>query len=251
MKIKKCIVSFILIMMFFIIKGNYYEGDFQPHFISGCTFWIDAADQRSITFRTGTDYIQQIDDKSGNDNHASQALQDRQVTYLYGYINNKNVFKCEYRKYLTARAGTFPAANQQYDVFLVLKANYSSSTNMAFLYTGLSVTNQLFYIWFYQNKFHTDWYANEFQAGNITSNTWYILNTDYDQAGRDHYINNVFQGSDSETSKNISSQIMYIGYDLFSVGLEVYFGEIIIYDRKLNKYEKDQISTYLSKKWGI
>jgi len=45
---------------------------FVPTDVSGLQYWWDTTDVSTITFRTGTDYIEQIDDKSGNDYHLIQ-----------------------------------------------------------------------------------------------------------------------------------------------------------------------------------
>ena len=60
---------------------------FIPTDVSGLQYWWDTTDNSSITFRTGTEYIEQIDDKSGNDNHLIQPTATYQPIWSSSTLN--------------------------------------------------------------------------------------------------------------------------------------------------------------------
>jgi hypothetical protein len=51
-------------------------------------WWYDTSDISTITFRSGTDYIEQIDDKSGNNRNVVQNTASRQPLYSASSVNN-------------------------------------------------------------------------------------------------------------------------------------------------------------------
>ena len=58
---------------------NPYRFTFLPTSISGCGLWLDASDSASVTHVSNA--VSQINDKSGNGNHAVQATAARKPTY--------------------------------------------------------------------------------------------------------------------------------------------------------------------------
>ena len=60
---------------------------FAPTDVSGLVSWYDMAEVSTITFRTGTTYIEQIDDKSGNDYHLTNSTATNQPLYSASTLN--------------------------------------------------------------------------------------------------------------------------------------------------------------------
>ena len=50
-------------------------------------WWYDMSDISTMTFRTGTDYVEQVDDKSGNSRHLVQPTASKQPLYSGSAIN--------------------------------------------------------------------------------------------------------------------------------------------------------------------
>ena len=60
---------------------DFVVSEFVPTSVSGIQYWWDTTDSSTITFRTGTNYIEQIDDKSGNAHHLIQPTATNQPLY--------------------------------------------------------------------------------------------------------------------------------------------------------------------------
>ena len=62
-------------------------GSFAPTDVSGLQYWWDTSDVSTISFRTGTEYVEQIDDKSGNGLHLIQSTATNQPLYSASTLN--------------------------------------------------------------------------------------------------------------------------------------------------------------------
>jgi hypothetical protein len=74
-------------------KKNYVKDSWMPKDITGCTIWLDASDNTSVSTSNG--YVSAWSDKSGNNNHATQPVIANRRTYSLNSIvanNKRSVF---------------------------------------------------------------------------------------------------------------------------------------------------------------
>jgi hypothetical protein len=68
----------------------FYTDDIDFTTILNCCTWLDFSDKSTLTFRTGTDSIQQVNDKSGKNNHFYSTSDVTQPRWI-GNLNGKTV----------------------------------------------------------------------------------------------------------------------------------------------------------------
>lgn len=228
--------------------GSSYAGDFKPKFISGCKVWLDASNTRNFVFRGGTYYVQQWNDLSGNNKHAIQAVEAAQPIVTSNCMNGLDTVYFEgYGIYLVFANYSFPYGDSSYTYFIVIKAEDTHSTH-EFIQSGTNATYKKFFLRFLSNALEHDWYGAALAGGSVAPDTCYILQADYDGTTRRSIVNNGTIYSDvpgvacQNTGENVRLSSNWDG---------IYYAEVIIYDRRLNSLESNQIANYLSDKWGI
>lgn len=63
---------------------------FEPTDITDLKLWLDGDDLYSIT-KDGSNLVSQWNDKSGNENHATQGSSSNQLTFVQNELNGKSV----------------------------------------------------------------------------------------------------------------------------------------------------------------
>lgn len=237
------------------ISGNVESGSFQPNQIKNINLWFDGADEGSFQFREGTNYISQWNDKSGNNHHARAASEALQPLYVEGYLNGRNCVKYDYTDGLVTIDNCSQINDTPYEIFVVMITNNNNTTEGGYIVCGLNANYKELFYRIYEGYFITDWYALSIGYGEplsvVSNNTWYILNSSYENPLAYHYINGslVCKVTPGVVRETTNSQWV-IGNGVH-VGIEYYFAEVIIYNRKLTDIERTQVTNYLSNKWGI
>ena len=67
--------------------STFVVSEFDPTTISGLTYWYDFSDDTTITYRTGTTYVESVDDKSGNAYSVSNTTASLQPSISASTIN--------------------------------------------------------------------------------------------------------------------------------------------------------------------
>ena len=230
---------------------------FQPVDISGCQLWLDAADQSSMTFSSGTT-VDVWNDKSGN---------GRNATILSGYTGAtfSSTSNALYFPNSTTAYETSYSANPTNETMFVVFNNPSPSYNNNMViggpqgaralsggYSGTTGEGACSYLY------------NEVTWGGIASMpaSTYTSESTVIITGQviDSYSSRISQNggavySNSGTAFNGFNVNTYIGTDSgFSPPLFYYVGyimEVIFYDSVLTTSQCQQVEAYLAWKWNI
>lgn len=220
---------------------------FTPSSISGGVVWIDATDAASITNVSGA--ASQINDKFGNGNHLEQATAgNRPVIMATGGQNNLPYLQFNSSRTIGKASFVLP---QPFSVFWVMKQKSYSNVK---------------YILQFGNNYGIAQYGGNGPRG-ATGNSLSIVATDnYVFSGtlKDKLYNTsyapyqaLFQGLDSYIGMDFIND--YIGAtspgsattSSITIGGDVDFHELIIYNRQLTSAEARQVNTYLKNKYAL
>lgn len=102
--------------------------------IRNCVTWIDFADRSTITFRTGTTFIQHINDKSGKNNNFTQATQANQPNWT-GTFNGRTVATFVSANWVDSalNTATLGLTNSDYELFASIRTTNNNTTAQAVL----------------------------------------------------------------------------------------------------------------------
>jgi len=219
----------------------------------GLALWLDAADDTTFSYSSGTS-VSQWRDKSGNNFHASQGTVASQPSRSTTQNSRKTVTFDGTNDTVTIPNFT---CNSEMSIFVV-----SNCGNTLFIEQTNDVNSSAagFYIYGYGNGMFlvkrnstncflslTDWLVGGFSIASGVNSTGLDLlaykngsqqTPTYD--GRTSLSNSYFTNTLYIGSRGASS--------IWSSGP---IAEIIIYNRKVTDTERKQIHTYLGQKWGI
>lgn len=231
-------------------------GEFAPTSISDCLVWLDASDEDTITDTLGA--VDQIDDKSGNSNHATSSSTARPTTGTRTQ-NSLNVLDFDGSDdVLTVSSLTvggymtvFAVVTQDVDNTACV-VEHSANTN----------ANDGFYVFNLEGTTVGIRRSGSLQSWNINSGwlpsytgTFLQIMALYDGDWLPHRdgaepSNNVNGGSDRPDTDVTDD--FYIGNrTAFSQAFDGEIAEVILYDRNLGQSEYEQVQGYLAHKWGI
>jgi hypothetical protein len=245
---------------------------FRPIDIDGCALWLDAADATTLTLSSSN--VTQWNDKSGNAYHA--VGYNNTATYNATGLNSKPALTFSSTKSMVAPvpAGTFPSAVSTFvvyqfsgvanggSVYTIINRTIASSSNLAapfsmyevagtdYRYTGNggtgagrqqtygSSTGTL-----YTTTTPTIYYFN------ITSNAPTTWNESVNGVTATYSMSNSTYGGSAygDTASNVC-----IGGRLDTgVFMNGFISEVIMYNTTLTTAQRQQVETYLIRKWGI
>jgi hypothetical protein len=220
---------------------------------NGLNLWLDAADDATFSYSSGTS-VSQWRDKSGLNNHSSQATVGSQPSRSTTQNSRKTVnfdgtndtvtipnFICnsEMSIFVVSNCGTTLMIEHSSDVGPSGNGFYISGIGTAmFLVARNSASSYLFL---------TNWLSGGYSIASGVNSTGLDLLT---------YKNGSQQSPTTDSRISISNSYvtstLYIGSrganSLWSSGP---IAEIIIYNRKVSNAERNLIHTYLGQKWGI
>jgi hypothetical protein len=217
----------------------------------GLALWLDAADDSTFSYSSGTS-VSQWRDKSGNNFHATQALSANQPSRSTTQNSRKTVnfdgtndtvtipnFVCnsEISIFVVSNCGTT----------LLIEHSTDTNSNQGFYFYGGG--NGMIYITRSTGSIisNTNWLSGGYSIATAVNSTGLDLLT-YKNGTQQTIITD---GRSSLTNSFVTNTL-YIGSrganSLWSSGP---IAEIIIYNRKVSNAERNLIHTYLGQKWGI
>jgi len=228
-----------------LYKRPVFQRTFSPVDISGCALWLDAADQQSMTFSSGTS-VSVWKDKSGAANNMS--LTSGTVTYnsstsAVNFPNGGNGI-------MTSVNSTAITASQS-GVFVVCQATaLTTDFGYVFLCTNISTS------------------PGDYSIRFLTTTTT-LCSTNHGDIGYGtaYYVNGTLgvpSGSPNQTIPLLSGA--NIIYGLFNASGTTSFGlsssyysryfvgniqEVIVYTGPLSSSQRQQVESYLAWKWGL
>jgi hypothetical protein len=233
-----------------------------PTQISGCSLWLDAADNNSVVL-SGSN-VTQWRDKTGTTN-VLQINASLQPTFLSSGFNGRPTLRftavqgSSYQELATATTSQYDSLTSLY-MFCV----YRVITPIP-AYPGLfSIQNKVSY---YLRGLDN---ANNFGGSNVWTYNGgsFVTNNDtivtYDQNGflclgleggfQSTYLNGSFTGAPKAFSFGSgTSLILRIGYSGYNTndGFNGYISEVLVYKASLSTSQRQQVEGYLAWKWGL
>jgi hypothetical protein len=217
---------------------------FLPTNLAGLGLWLDADDSDMVS-RSGN-LVTSWSDKSDS---GLTAVPGSGPDYIVNEINGRAILRFESLEYLTLPGGTLGQGNEEYTITFVAK-NRGNSGGAMYFDTSATVNFTSIFMRREIGSANIGWWNSNLYSGTINTSDYYIITTDYDQAGRELFINGISSGSDSATNKNTNgSATVSIGRQHLDVDMDM--AEFVYYDRALSPEERGQVEQYLSTKWGI
>ena len=222
--------------------------------------WWDASDESTVTLNGIK--VSQVDDKSGNNFHLSQASEADQPEYistvnqseLLQKLNNRNFLYFENNTVgmwssnintanLSGECTIFISMyndNLSLDTKAIRSAPSTSSNGIVARINGSTASNDL--SWQYGNT--TSGILQTDYTGGNSSNVYCLRYSVVEQAQK-VWQNNYVVMSDSDAATFTSNNHQMVIGDDFTGGI----GEVIIYNQALTEYQIDQINRQLMVKW--
>jgi len=212
---------------------------------NGLVMWMDAADDTTFSYSSGTT-VSQWRDKSGLNNHMVpiSAAPTRNA-----FLNSRKVLAFTTTQQI--RNTTLSLINSANTVFVICRYTNPSSGKERILTSDESANNWL--LGNYGNGINR-YYANGWVnlSYDIVDTAWRIYMGDWSGPSTD-LANFYSNGTAGNTNNSGASQ------GPASLGINRYYGEtsncevseIIVFDRVLSATERKQVHTYLGQKWGI
>jgi len=237
---------------------------FSPTSLSGLQAWYDASDASTVTESSGD--VSQIDDKSGNDYHLTQATAALKPTYETAVQNGLNVLtgiqdaSTNRQTLESSNASLAAIGNGSFTVATVARMNTvggSTGRGDIFLWdsAGSDVvtarfnnTTDDFRIFFRDGNNNT---SNAFSADSLWSaDQWYVMITTVDGNAITVYQDNSQVVTGDKTGLSIAVTKYSIMRPLDSDG-SISIGEQVIYNAALSTEDRTLLYDYLVAKWGI
>ena len=228
---------------------------------NGLLVWLDAADDTTFSYSSGT-IVSQWRDKSGNNFHANQSTTANQPSRSSVMNSRKGVFFNASTRldYMLISSGIsvptdasifiiYKPATQVYN-YAVLIDNYHGSGNAGFVIQRVNNLSQFYYA----NGNGSSFVDASASPWTYTDNVIQLLSLNKSGANATPYISGTAQTT--RTVYANTAQVttgLAIGYWGFGGG-RYYNGdmcEILIFNRALSSTEMKQVHTYLGQKWGI
>lgn len=229
------------------IASKYFSG-FNPLVIPGCTLWLDAADQSTLTL-SGSN-VSQWNDKSVNGNHVSQATGSNQPTYssngvLFDGVNDFLRSTVALSSFITATDYTVFL----YGVNFTVTAGAPSYTGPMFIadengWFGIFISSSQVgaYNWDGNADYVGAPYATSNAAMVTTQHTGGVLSASL-------FGNTATTGASGNTG-NLTFQLALGRSFAGAFYTNCRINELMIYNRALTTSEIRQVEGYLSWKWG-
>ncbi len=233
-------------------------------------WWYDMSDASTMTFRTGTDYVEQVDDKSGNSRHLVQPTASKQPLYSGSAIN------------LSLSALTFNGIDEQMNyvgssirsitgqTYLGIAQNKDKSgipgqpggagLGGAFFrfYDPTSSSNNRYFYRDGTNWLMNLYYQNQKQEAisNVDGGNDKVIyfrrenSTTYDDATINGYT---LSSSGSAQARTYDGGSVYFGWYVLTADYQTKLygehSEMFHFHRTITDGEKDQLNRYLQYKW--
>ena len=216
---------------------------------NGLLLWLDAADDTTFSYSSGTT-VSQWRDKSGLNNHSSQATVGNQPSRST-FQNSRKTVNFDGTNDFLDGTSVLTLANG-YTAFTIVK---SSATGERDIITSRPyVQSADIYLYQQGSSGKLGNWSNVYTSNPISLNVWYLFSTNVSSVGSETlYLNGSSQTSSSRSLTNTRGYRVG-AYDTGSSSGEYWSGEIaeiLIFNRALSSTEMKQVHTYLGQKWGV
>lgn len=235
-----------------------------PLSISGCTLWLDASDNSTITLSGSS--ITQWNDKSGTSNNMTPFSTFSNATVSSNFQNNLNVinFSANGVYQGLSSSGSYPV-----DVYLVMALKDTTThADVITVYSSNagSTFNSLTFGEYTASRWHngSDGFArtpNAVSPSNETSTSFLLMNWSLSNS------NYIIRRNGIQLVRTTSYTYTRPADSRFQIGFRInpsvfspastagtfrgYIGEIVAYNSQLGDAQRQQIETYLGLKWGL
>lgn len=214
---------------------------------NGLNLWLDAADDTTFSYSSGT-VVSQWRDKSGLNNHTSQATVLNQPSRSTAQNSRKIVtfdgtndsLSTSNSLDLSVTHTIFAIASQTTGTEDAGLVSINNSLN-----NGLTLHNGSTYYGYYGN-------GSKHATSAITTSTSYIFTKVFkgtSSTTRQVYLNGTSATTTGVIANSDASGVIRLGQQ--STYLNGTIAEVIIFNRELTATELKQVHTYLGQKWGI
>ncbi len=215
----------------------------------GLLLWLDAADDSTFSYSSGTS-VSQWRDKSGLNNHSLQATVGNQPSRSTTQNSRKTINFDGTNDFLDGTSALTLANG--YTAFTIVK---SSATGERDIITSTTAAQSAdIYLYQQASSGKLGNWSNVYTSNPISLNVWYLFSTNVSSVGSETlYLNGSSQTSNSRSLTNTRGYRVGAYYTGSSSG-EYWSGEIaeiLIFNRALSSTEMKQVHTYLGQKWGI
>jgi hypothetical protein len=220
---------------------------FTPLDIPGCALWLDGADQRSVTFSSGSN-VSQWNDKSGNGLNATVLNGTPTYTQALGMTFNGS----------SALQVNYTASPTIETLFVIIKFNSVSAQGDIFSGTAMGQREYLLYSPYSPGTIYLGRYGNapsgSINGGTVITSSNYMLG--YVFNGTANTIS-LYQGGNLTSSG--TPQFTYSsGGTISAIGsyngggyLQGQIYELIVYNTALGAAQRQAVEGYLANKWGL
>ena len=228
----------------------------------GLVMWMDAADDTTFSYSSGTS-VSQWRDKSGLNNHANQSVVGNQPSRSTFNNSRKSVnFVSSGVDYLLVSANSNLALPGDASIFIVYKPatqttayavlidNYHGQGGAKGFVIQRVATNSQFY---YGNGNGSGFVDTSASPWTYTDNVIQLLSLNKASSTGTPYISGTAQTSRT-VHANTVQDTTGLAIGTWGLGGREYNGdmcEILIFNRSLSSTEMKQVHTYLGQKWGI
>ena len=229
---------------------------------NGLLVWLDAADDTTFSYSSGT-IVSQWRDKSGNNFHANQSVVGNQPSRSTFNNSRKSVnFVSSGVDYLLVSANSNLALPGDASIFIVYKPatqttayavlidNYHGQGGAKGFVIQRVATNSQFY---YGNGNGSGFVDTSASPWTYTDNVIQLLSLNKASSTGTPYISGTAQTSRT-VHANTVQDTTGLAIGTWGLGGREYNGdmcEILIFNRSLSSTEMKQVHTYLGQKWGI
>ena len=213
---------------------------------NGLVMWMDAADDTTFSYSSGTT-VSQWRDKSGSNYHMTPVSAGPTRN---AFLNSRKVLA-----FTTAQQiwnSSINLVTSAYTVFCVTRLSGTTPSRvLSTQYTGNLGGNWLLGHWGgYVNQYFAEgWIA---YAAYAADNTWRMYMGDW--GGPSNDIADAFSNGTSirnQPSADASAGPLGLGINISSEVSTCEAAEIVVFNRLLSTTERKQVHTYLGQKWGI
>ena len=224
-----------------------------PANLSGLFLWLDAADASTITLNGSS--VSQWNDKSGNNNHATQSTASDQPSYGTTTINTKNVVDFASGKFMIT--GYRPSLNRT----IAAVVQYKTTSGLKTIMGARRSTNERSYFGVNSGVVRAGVAElSGLAGGTVAIDTTYTQILSHGQGAVNkeahHYLDGTEDVAPDTFTGDIGSGVNYMigGFnDQGSVHGSKYSGrmaEFIITDNMISDSDRQKLEGYLAHKWG-
>jgi hypothetical protein len=211
----------------------------------GLLMWMDAADDTTFSYSSGTT-VSQWRDKSGFNYHMVPVSAGPTRN---AFLNSRKVIACTTSQQIWN--SSINLVTSAYTIFCVTRlSGINPNRVLSTLYTGATGTNWLLGHWGgHYNQYYAEGWVQ--YQGYPADNTWRMYMGDWSGSSTD--LANLYSNGTAITtnSNGANAGPLGLGVNISSEVSTCEAAEIIVFNRLLTTTERRLVHTYLGQKWGI